>query len=156
MLWGLIWAMVYVSLLILLGSQYVVDWIDWLGLQSPYVDPEILLPAMVWGGLGGVVAIWYHLFKHVSQRDFDSSYNISYLGKPFFGLILGATVYMAVFLFVAALGIAPRADTESLLGLRDPAITPWIIYLVAWACGFKENRIFGMVDRLVKSIFSRS
>lgn len=156
MLWGLIWAMVYVALLVVLGSEYVTGWINYWGLRSAYVDPSILLPAMVWGGIGGVVAIWWHLFKHVSQRDFDSSYNISYLGKPFFGLILGATVYMVVFLFVTSLGIWPSAEATGIEGIGNPAITPWIIYLTAWACGFKENRIFGMVDRLMKSIFSRS
>ncbi len=156
MLWGLIWAMVYVALLVVLGSTYVAGWINYWGLRSAYMDPSILLPAMVWGGIGGVVAIWWHLFKHVSQRDFDSSYNISYLGKPFFGLILGATVYMVVFLFVTSLGIWPSAEATGVEGIGNPAITPWIIYLTAWACGFKENRIFGMVDRLMKSIFSRS
>ncbi len=156
MLWGLIWAMVYVALLVVLGSTYVAGWINYWGLRSAYMDPSILLPAMVWGGIGGVVAIWWHLFKHVSQRDFDSSYNISYLGKPFFGLILGATVYMVVFLFVTSLGIWPSAEATGVEGRGNPAITPWIIYLTAWACGFKENRIFGMVDRLMKSIFSRS
>lgn len=156
MLWGLIWAMVYVALLLVVGSEYVTGWINYLGLRSAFVDPSILLMAMVSGGIGGVVAIWWHLFKHVSQRDFDSSYNISYLGKPFFGPILGAMAYMVVLVFVASLGIRPNAEAAGAGGVGDPTLTPWIIYVTALACGFKENRIFGMVDRLMKSIFSRS
>ena len=106
---------------------------------------------MVWGGLGGVVAIWYSLFKHVAQRDFDSSYNISYVGKPFFGLILGAPVYMVINLLIVSLGIWPANLPEELGAMT---IAPWIIYLLAWVCGFKENRIFGVVDYAMKRVFS--
>jgi hypothetical protein len=135
----------------MLDSRWVTDFIDQLQLNSRFVDPSIFLPAMAWGGLGGVVAIWYSLFKHVSARDFDSYYNISYIGKPFFGLILGATVYMVVQLIIVSLGIWPETLPE---GVVSPTIAPWIIYLLAWAGGFKENRIFGVVDLVMKRIFS--
>ena len=100
------------------------------------------------------MAIWYSLFKHVSARDFDSYYNISYIGKPFFGLILGATVYMVVQLVIVSLGIWPTGLAQGVEGVLTPSIAPWIIYLLAWASGFKENRIFGLVDAVMKRIFS--
>jgi hypothetical protein len=149
--WGFLWAMVLISALVLLDSTLVQDAIDSLGLTGTFFNPDILLPAMVWGGLGGVVAIWYSLFKHVAQRDFDTSYNISYVGKPFFGLILGATVYMVVNLLIVSLGIWPANLPEE---LGSMTIAPWIVYLLAWVSGFKENRIFGVVDYAMKRVFS--
>jgi hypothetical protein len=101
-----------------------------------------------------VVAIWYSLFKHVAARDFDSHYNISYIGKPFFGLILGATVYMVVQLLIVSLGLWPANLPESIEGMVQPSLAPWIIYLLAWASGFKENRIFALVDAVMKRLFS--
>ena len=87
----------------------------------------------------------------MGQRDFDDQYSISYICKPLLGLILGATIYMAFNLLIRALGIWPAGmagATESL------AVAPGVIYLMAWACGFKENRIFDLVDRVIKRMFS--
>lgn len=151
--WGLIWGMGFVALLILLESQWTTDMLSYLGLHSVFIDPKILLPAMVWGGIGGVIAVWYSLFKHVGERDFDRSFNITYLAKPFFGLVLGATVYMVINLLIVSLGVWPASTSSSQAGSL-PNIAPWIIYLLAWACGFKENRIFGLVDAAMKRIFT--
>lgn len=151
--WGLLWGMVYAASVILLDSAYVQDLIGQLNLQNSVIDPRVLLPSMVWGGIGGVLAIWYSLFKHISARDFDGHYNISYLGKPFFGLVLGATVYMIVSLLVTSLGIWPSGMTNSETGAAVPMVTPWVIYFVAMVAGFKENRVFGLVDQVMKWIF---
>ena len=154
--WGFLWGMVFVALLVMLDSTYAEDIIGFLNLRSRYIDPEVLLPAMVWGGVGGVVAVWYSLFKHVSVRDFDSSFNITYVGKPFFGLVLGATVYMVIHLMIVSLGIWPAGLPEQIGEAEGSVIAPWIIYLLAWASGFKENRIFGVVDQAMKRLFSTS
>ena len=151
--WGLLWGMVYAAGIVLLDSAYVQDAVALLNLRSSVVDPKVLLPSMVWGGIGGVLAIWYSLFKHISARDFDRTYNISYLGKPFFGLVLGATVYMVVSLLVTSLGIWPSGMTNSETGAAVPMVTPWIVYFVAMVAGFKENRVFGLVDQIMKWIF---
>ncbi|MFN2244690.1 MAG: hypothetical protein ACK2U2_20530, partial [Anaerolineae bacterium] len=117
------------------------------------VDMDVFLTTMVWGGIGGVVSVLYSLFKHVGQRDFDAHYNLSYLGKPFLGLILGATVYMVFNLVLRTLGILP-AGLEGLEGVADTAVTvaPGVLYLIAWASGFKENTIFELVDRTMKRV----
>jgi hypothetical protein len=145
--WGFFWGVIF------LGSLVVLS-LGWLGQIAPqtsarqaYVDPAIFLQAMVWGGIGGVVAIWYSLFKHVSNRDFDIQYGLSYVTKPFFGLILGGTVYMVVQLLILSLGISPLLLPE---GLANSTIAPWLIYLMAWVCGFNEARIFGLVDGVMK------
>ncbi|MFC2023287.1 hypothetical protein ACFLT5_00955 [Chloroflexota bacterium] len=155
-LWGLIWGVVFVGVLVMFDSELVNGYLSVLGLSNTPVDPDIFLPAMVWGGIGGVVAIWYSLFKHVSLRDFDSQYNITYVGKPFFGLVLGATVYMIVYLGIVSLGIWPGQVPDAVEGFLTPSIAPWLIYLLAWAAGFKENRVFGAVDSMLKRTFSAS
>ena len=149
--WGLLWCTVFLALVLLFNQAWFRALVAPSGDGNPLVNVAVFLSAAVWGGIGGVVAILYSLFKHVGQRDFDDQYSISYIGKPFLGLILGATVYMVFNLLIRALGIWPAGmagATESL------AVAPGVIYLLAWACGFKENRIFDLVDRVMKRMFS--
>ena len=149
--WGLLWCTVFLALVLLFNQAWFRALVAPPGDGNPLVNVPVFLSAAVWGGIGGVVAILYSLFKHVGQRDFDNQYNISYIGKPFLGLILGATVYMVFNLLIRALGIWPAGvagTTESL------AVAPGVIYLLAWASGFKENRIFDLVDRVMKRMFS--
>lgn len=150
--WGFLWGALFLATLIFFnlvdvstGNGALLD------LQLD-VAVKTFLSCMIWGGIGGVVAVWYSLFKHVGRRDFDTQYNLSYVGKPFLGLVLGATVYM-LFHLMLTLGILPAGLQEG--GETALAsVTPWIMYPVAWACGFKENRIFDLVDRVMKRIFS--
>ena len=149
--WGLFWCAIFLSLVLLFNQAWFRALVAPSGDGDPLVNVAVFLSAAVWGGIGGVVAILYSLFKHVGRRDFDNQYSISYVGKPFLGLILGATVYMVFNLIIRALGIWPAGlagTTESL------AVAPGVIYLLAWACGFKENRIFDLVDRVMKRTFS--
>ena len=41
-----------------------------------------------------MAAVFYHLIKYVRDRSFDSKYLLSYIGKPFMGMILGSMVYL--------------------------------------------------------------
>lgn len=152
-LWGLIWFGAFATVLALLNVRWFREMIRPVIASNSPVGVEILIPAMVWGGLGGVACIFYSLFKHVGRRDFDPQYILSYLGKPFLGIILGATVYMAINLLVLLLGILPTKLQLASESTASPAVSPWIVYLLAWASGFKENRIFDVVDRVMKRIF---
>lgn len=153
--WGLFWGVIFLALLIMAGM----DWFQ--GLFQPasqaqaLVELDVFLSAMLWGGIGGAVAVLYSLFKHVGMRDFDSQYVISYVGKPFLGLIVGATVYMILALVVRALGIVPASQAAGEVE-TIPAIAPGVVYLVAWAAGFKENRLLELVDRVMKQVFGSS
>jgi hypothetical protein len=150
--WGFLWGLVFLVGLVApnifdlpLGSDSLLD-------LPVEIDVVTFLSAMIWGGLGGVVAVWYSLFKHVGRRDFDTQYNLSYVGKPFLGLVLGATVYMLFHLLMTLRILPIGLQTDD--GTTLSSVTPWIIYPVSWACGFKENRIFDLVDRVMKRIFS--
>jgi hypothetical protein len=56
-------------------------------------------------------------------------------------------------LVLRTLGILP-AGLEELEGVADTAVTvaPGVLYLIAWASGFKENTIFELVDRTMKRV----
>lgn len=149
--WGLLWCTVFLALVLLFNQAWFRALVAPPGDGNPLVNVPVFLSAAVWGGIGGVVAILYSLFKHVGRRDFDNQYSISYVGKPFLGLILGATVYMVFNLLIRALGVWPAGMAGTAESL---AVAPGVIYLLAWACGFKENRIFDLVDRAMKRVFS--
>jgi hypothetical protein len=153
--WGFAWGAVFLVVLILMGQQWFQDLIASGGDSAALLEMDVFLPSMLWGGIGGSVAVLYSLFKHVGQRDFDGQYLVSYVGKPFLGLILGAVVYMVFNLVIRALGIFPAgvADTE---GNITPTIAPGVVYLVAWASGFKEQRILDLIDQVMKQLFPGS
>lgn len=153
-LWGFFWGIVFIGALVVLSLGWFDAWLAQYDLSQPAVDPGILLPAMLWGGIGGVVSVWYSLFRHVGLRDFDPQYKLAYVGKPFLGLILGGTIYMVVQLLILSLGIWPSSLEAMSNQLGSPTIAPWIIFLFAWLCGFNESRILDLVNQIVKRLFS--
>jgi hypothetical protein len=153
-LWGFFWGIVFIGTLVVLSLGWFDAWLTQYGIRQPAVDPGILLPAMLWGGIGGVVSVWYSLFRHVGLRDFDPQYKLAYVGKPFLGLILGGTVYMVVQLMILSLGIWPSSLDALSEQLGTPTIAPWIIFLFAWLCGFNESRILDLVNQIVKRVFT--
>jgi hypothetical protein len=153
LIWGLFWCGAFLALLILLNESWFRNYIAPPSPGNSLVELDIFLSTMVWGGIGGVVAVLYSLFKHVGQRDFDVHYNLSYIGKPFLGVILGATVYMAFNLLIRTLGILPIGSEET-GQVNAPTLAPGVMYLMAWVGGFKENRIFDLVDRGMKQTFA--
>ena len=152
LIWGLLWFAGLLALLILLNERWFRDAIISTSSSNTLIDMEVFLSTIVWGGIGGVVAVLYSLFKHVGQRDFDSHFGLSYIGKPFLGLIIGATVYMAFSLVIRTLGIWP-AGVDETGQVALPTVAPGVMYLVAWVSGFKENRIFDLMDRTMKRTF---
>jgi len=155
MLWGLFWGAAYLTILVLAGM----GWFRWLflpaGKAQSLVELDIFLSAMLWGGIGGAVALLYSLFKHIGMRDFDRHYAISYVSKPFVGLIFGATAYMVAALVVRALGIAP-VGLPALDADIVTTIAPGVIYLVAWAAGFKESRLLELVNQSMAQLLGSS
>jgi hypothetical protein len=150
--WGLFWGVAFLVLLILLGQDWFRNIVAPAGTADSLMELDIFVSAMLWGGVGGAVAVLYSLFKHVGQRDFDSQYLISYVGKPFLGLVVGATVYMVFNLVIRALGIFP-AGMQTAEGDVAPTVAPGVVYLMAWASGFKEDRILSLIDRVMAQIF---
>jgi hypothetical protein len=151
--WGFLWSASFLVTLMLMGQDWFQSALGISGESVALLDTQTFLASMLWGGIGGAVAVLYSLFKHVGERDFDSQYVLSYVGKPFLGLVVGGTVYMVFNLVIRALGIFPSGvpDVE---GNVVPTVAPGVVYLVAWASGFKEDRILELVDAMMKRIFS--
>jgi hypothetical protein len=149
LIWGLLWFSGLLALLILLNESWFQEAIISPSSSNALVDMEVFLSTIIWGGIGGVVAVLYSLFKHVGQRDFDTHFGLSYIGKPFLGLIIGATVYMAFSLVIRTLGVFP-ATVEGTGQVAPSSLAPGVMYLVAWVSGFKESRIFDLMDRTMK------
>jgi hypothetical protein len=151
--WGFLWSASFLITLILIGQDWFQRALGASSQSGVLLDTETFVASMLWGGIGGAVAVLYSLFKHVGERDFDSQYVLSYVGKPFLGLVVGGTVYMVFNLVIRALGIFPSGvpDAE---GNIVPTVAPGVVYLVAWASGFKEDRILELVDTMMKKIFA--
>ncbi len=101
-----------------------------------------LWAALLWGGIGGVVGAWYHLWWHVSQlQDFDPQYTMWYLVQPLMGSILGALVYLTL--------------QAGLLAMSVPASAAGPVHalplLLAGMAGFRQNFVYGLIDRLIQT-----
>ena len=99
-----------------------------------------------------MAAIFYHVFKHVRERNFDDKHTLSYLGKPFMGMILGAMAYLGMFVLMRILGIKPVGLQVSDAELLTHVFYMAALYLLAIALGFKENRVFNLFNHAVKAM----
>lgn len=145
--WGLFWGVAFIVLLILLGQDWFRNIVAPAGEAESLIELDIFISAMLWGGVGGAVAVLYSLFKHIGERDFDSQFLVSYVGKPFLGFISGAIIYMAFNLLIRAVGIvAPGLEAAG--SDAAPVVEPNVVYLIALAAGFKEARLLELIDSL--------
>ena len=71
--WGAGWGLFYIAILLLLNYDFFREVVIPSGTDSGAVTIDVFLQAMLWGGVGGVAAVWYSLFKHVGRRDFDTA-----------------------------------------------------------------------------------
>jgi len=150
--WGMVWFLAFVYLIFNPTLIMRVLGIDTGNFSDAFLVPQIFLRALFFGGIGGVAAVFYHLFKYVRERSFDSQFVLSYVGKPFMGMILGSMIYLMVFVVMRILRIAPSGLGATNSGeVTDSAYTA-ILFFVAMAAGFKENLAFNMLNRLIKAV----
>jgi hypothetical protein len=150
-IWGVLWFVIFVYLIfdpgLLLRLLRVTLAAD------SFLVPEIFLRTLFFGGIGAVAAVFYHLFKYVQERSFDSQYGLSYVSKPFMGMILGSMIYLTVFVVTRALRIAPAG---LILEGESDLVTDFmylaLLYFIAMAAGFKENVAFDLLNRVIKSV----
>jgi hypothetical protein len=152
-LWALVWFGPF--LFVFLRADLVIAWLGRLGVEpvvENILDLRLFVPTLAAGGIGGVAAVFYALTKHISARDFDPSYTLSYIFKPFMGLILGAIIFLVVHAGTVALGVAPVPGSEE---VSRYAIYPYILYVIALAAGLREDLAFNMLSDAVKTILGR-
>lgn len=97
---------------------------------------------MVWGGLGGVVAALFGLYRHAAARDFDRGYVAYYFLKPILGIVLGPLVY----LFARAGLMALQSDGGAVERHE-------LLYLGAFVLGFGERFSLRLIDRVAAAMF---
>jgi hypothetical protein len=90
----------------------------------------------------------------VRERNFDSQYVLSYVGKPFMGMILGSMIYLMVYVVMRVLKISPSQLGVLASGeISDTTAFAAILFFFAMLTGFKENLAFNMLNRLIKAVF---
>ncbi len=112
--------------------------------SSPITEVNLvhLLSGLIWGGLGGVVGALYALWKHIAkEQDFDPQYALWYLTNPVLGVMLGGFI----FLVIQAGFFSLTAGVEPGLNIRSA----FVIYVLAWICGFKQNVVYEIVRRIL-------
>jgi hypothetical protein len=129
----------------------------WLFLVGPRVTamlgnpPEIvgiatpvLWNSVLWGGIGGLSAALYALVKHV--EDYDHQHARWYYLSPMIGLFFGPLVAL-----LADVGLPAFVQ---LVGdaAGEMEVRPAVMYLLAWAVGFKQNLLIQLINSVLARI----
>jgi hypothetical protein len=149
-IWGIIWFGFFVYLIF--DPLAVFRLFPFAGGDDTFLVPEVFLRSLFFGGIGGVAAVFFYLLKYVQERSFDSQYVLSYVAKPFMGMMLGSMIYLTVFVVMRVLGLAPIGlrgeDTQGVTDIMYMAI----LYFTAMAAGFRENLAFALLSRVIKTV----
>jgi hypothetical protein len=148
--WGVLWFGIFVFLIF--KPTFILQYLTTGESSDSFLVPEVFLRAIFFGGIGGVAAVFYYLLKYVQERSFDSQYGLSYVSKPFMGMILGSMIYLTVFVVMRVLGLAPiglqEAETQTVTDVMYTAL----LFFVALAAGFRENVAFDLLSRVIKAV----
>lgn len=108
------------------------------------IATQVLWNAVLWGGIGGLSAALYALVKHVD--DYDPQHARWYYLSPMIGLFFGPLVALLADVglpaFVQLVGTAPG----------EMEVRPAVMYLLAWAVGFKQNLLIQLINTVLARI----
>lgn len=149
-IWGVIWFAIFVYLIF--NPMFISRFLSVTADTESFLLPQLFLRALFFGGIGGVAAVFYHLFKYMQQRSFDSQYALSYAAKPFMGMILGSMIYLTVFVLMKALQILPSGVAEGQVETLTDVMYVALLFFIAMAAGFKENLAFDLLNRVIKAV----
>jgi hypothetical protein len=149
-IWGVLWFGAFVYLIF--NPTFILQLLAIGESNDPLLVPQIFLRALFFGGIGGVAAVFYHLFKYVRERTFDSQYVLSYVGKPFMGMILGSMIYLTVFVLMRVVGLAPVGVQGNEVNPTTEVMYTALLFFIAMAAGFKENLAFDLLNRVIKAV----
>jgi hypothetical protein len=149
-IWGVLWFGIFVYLIF--DPSFLLRYVGMVESTDTFLVPEIFLRTLFFGGIGAVAAVFYHLFKYVQERSFDSQFALSYVAKPFMGMILGSMIYLTVFVVTRALRIAPAGLADGSVETVTDVMYLALLYFIAMSAGFKENVAFDLLNRVIKSV----
>lgn len=144
--YGLLWLLALLVSLIGHGSLFV--------LADDLRQPAVRLASVAWsaiaaGGIGGVMGMFYHLYRHISmQQDFHRQHVMNYLIRPPLGLVFGASVYLFIgsgYLSLASLTATapPTSDVPFVLALQ---------LVLGWVVGFRPQTLLNLVRWVVQAV----
>jgi hypothetical protein len=125
----------------LLALTYVIN-LTLFGLPV-VADLHVLLRAIGWGMIGGVIGALYNLPWFIQYREYDPSFNMNYFARPIIGGLLGAVMYL-----ISQTGILAGS-----LVVGDVKVGPIFLYFFALLAGFKQEYVGEFSDNLVRAIF---
>jgi len=107
------------------------------------IPTTVLWNSVLWGGIGGLSAAFYALTKHTEDFEFEHArwYYLSPVIGLFFGPLVALLADVGLPAFVQLVGDASG----------DMQVRPAVMYLLAWAVGFKQN----LLIQLINSVLSR-
>lgn len=103
----------------------------------------VLLRALGWAWLGGVLGALYNLPRAVQRREYDSAYAMSYFARPFIGALLGALLFL-----LSQAGILAGS-----LVIGDVNIGPIFLYIFAILAGYKQEYVGEFFDGILRAMF---
>lgn len=108
-------------------------------------------PAILAGGIGGVIGLLYELYNRISfERDFDRQHIIAYMILPFTGLVLGGAMY----LFIASGYLSLQSLYSEAPPIVDSAAVIACYLVLGWVVGFRQQALHGLIRRLVRAVIS--
>ncbi len=131
-----------------------VTYIPGLTLFGIVVTPEliVMLRAIGWGGIGGVIGALYNMPWFVQFREYDPAYNMNYFARPLQGLLIGAVL----FLLSQAGVLAGASVIPGLAATSEPGeapVGPVFLYVLAALAGFKQEYVYEFLDSVLKMVF---
>jgi hypothetical protein len=148
--YGLVWLAGLIAIFLLSGSLFPTPE----GSHPPLIN---LLaagwPAVVAGGIGGVVGMLNHLYRRVSfDQDFDRQHVMSYVILPIAGSIMGgimylfiASGYLSLHSVFAEAGAPPVVDSPTVIA---------IYIILGWLAGFNQQSLDGLIRRLIQAVIA--
>jgi hypothetical protein len=130
------YALIYIVLLGIFG----VVWYLWLQKALPK-EWEPLAYYIVVGGIGGVTAVFFGLYRHASLRDFDAGFLLWYYLKPAIGMVIGPIVYLAG--MAGLLATTGKAEVQS----------HFLLLTAAFVTGFSERFSLSLIDKIGEMVF---
>jgi hypothetical protein len=91
------------------------------------------------GAVGGVTIGIYGIYSHISAKDFDPSFRLWYICKPFMGAIFGWFVFLVYYVGVVSAQAGEKVD------IKNPVLS----YLIAFLAGFSERFTIRTIDRFM-------
>jgi len=140
----LLWLWQAIALLIG-GGIIAISYVTGLTLFGLPVASEliVLLRALAWGMIGGVIGTATHLPRLIQRREYDPAYNMNYFARPFVGLLIGALLFL----------LSQAGILAGTIIIGDFNVGPIFLYLFALIAGYKQEYVNEFFDNLMKAIF---